>query len=224
MAGKQVSSLLLAIVVIAGISGFCSAATHVVGDRTGWTIPSSPSFYSDWASRQTFAVGDVLVFNFPANQHTVAAVTKANYDSCGTTNTIGAVMSNPPANVTLTAGTHYYVCTIGTHCAGGQKLAVTVGGPSGHYYVCTIGTHCAGGQKLAVTVGGPSGSPASAPTPTGGANTPTGSTTPAGEPTAAGGGAADSPGAAGTTDGPSGSTPPGNFATSTSVGLLSLVS
>lgn len=60
MAGKQVC-LLMAIVVIAGISSICSAQrAHIVGGTTGWTIPPSTTFYTTWASRETFQVGDVL--------------------------------------------------------------------------------------------------------------------------------------------------------------------
>ncbi|XP_021741754.1 cucumber peeling cupredoxin-like [Chenopodium quinoa] len=199
MAGYK-SSLLLALVMIAGISELCSAATHIVGGTTGWTIPSSPSTYSTWANGETFAVGDVLVFNFTTGAHTVAEVSKANYDVCSTNRTIGAVRSTGPASITLTAaGTHYFLCTIPNHCSTGQKLAVTVTGPTG--------------------------SPASSPAPAGGASAPSGGaatpaegpTTPSGTPTVP---AAGSPAA----DGPGSSSPPGNFAASTSVSMLSLVS
>lgn len=37
------------------------AATYVVGDSLGWTIPSGgASTYSNWASQHTFRVGDTL--------------------------------------------------------------------------------------------------------------------------------------------------------------------
>ncbi|PSS17851.1 Umecyanin like [Actinidia chinensis var. chinensis] len=37
-----------------------------------------------------------------------------------------------PANVTLTsAGDHYYICTFGSHCQAGQKLAITVSATPG---------------------------------------------------------------------------------------------
>jgi hypothetical protein len=36
------------------------AVDHEVGDTTGWKSPSSTSFYSDWASGKTFALGDTL--------------------------------------------------------------------------------------------------------------------------------------------------------------------
>jgi hypothetical protein len=36
------------------------AVDYQVGDGTGWRSPSSTSFYSDWASGKTFALGDTL--------------------------------------------------------------------------------------------------------------------------------------------------------------------
>lgn len=38
---------------------------HVVGDLIGWKVPhGGASFYSDWASRNQFKVGDSLRKNF----------------------------------------------------------------------------------------------------------------------------------------------------------------
>lgn len=117
--------------MVAILVGVCSGATHTVGGTTGWTIPpsSSSTFYSDWASKQQLQAGDVLVFNFTAG-HTVAPVSKASYDSCNTKNLLSAATTASPFRFNLTAGTHYYICTIPTHCTFGQKLAVTVTGPS----------------------------------------------------------------------------------------------
>lgn len=52
--------LLAAVVVVAGIVGKAGAATYVVGDTMAWTVPSSPTAYSDWASQYVFRAGDVL--------------------------------------------------------------------------------------------------------------------------------------------------------------------
>nr|GMC77696.1 cucumber peeling cupredoxin-like [Ipomoea batatas] len=103
---------------------------HVVGDNIGWTIPSNgAAAYSNWASGKTFNVGDILVFNFATNNHDVLRVPKASFDGCTSTNAIGNAIMNGPANVTLdSAGEHYYICTFGTHCQAGQKLAITVTG------------------------------------------------------------------------------------------------
>ncbi|XP_057537386.1 umecyanin-like [Amaranthus tricolor] len=196
MAGKNESVMLLATMVIMAASiGISSAATYTVGGNTGWKIPPQPNFYSNWASQQTFQVGDVLVFNFPAGAHTVAEVSKANFDSCGTANTIGAPKTTSPASVNLTkAGTQYFICTVNGHCGANQKLAITVTGPSS--------------------------APTASPTPPGGASTPSASspTIPAGGSAPTGNPVAEVPSS--TTAPP----PDGNFGASTSVGLLSLVS
>ncbi|CAI9285779.1 unnamed protein product [Lactuca saligna] len=75
---------------------------------------------------QTFRVGDVLLFNFITGFHHVAEVSQAAYGLCTTANPISIVITGP-AKVTLKApGTHYYVCTVGTHCQIGQKLTINV--------------------------------------------------------------------------------------------------
>lgn len=86
MAGKQ-TVLLLALVVIAAISGISSAATHIVGGRAGWTVPTNPNMYSSWANGETFAVGDVLGNLLPLlvlpSFHNVCMLRKsANSEAC----------------------------------------------------------------------------------------------------------------------------------------------
>ncbi|OUZ99881.1 Plastocyanin-like [Macleaya cordata] len=68
------------------------------------------------------------MFNFISDAHTVAEVTKADYDACNAAaNPIGSVLSTSPARIGLnSAGNHYYICTVGQHCVGGQKLSITV--------------------------------------------------------------------------------------------------
>ncbi|ONI16229.1 hypothetical protein PRUPE_3G086500 [Prunus persica] len=66
-------------------------------------------------------------FNFATNAHDVQEVPYASFDSCSSDNTIGSSITTGPANVTLTsAGDNYFICTYGTHCQSGQKLAITV--------------------------------------------------------------------------------------------------
>ncbi|KAM3359511.1 hypothetical protein BC332_30677 [Capsicum chinense] len=103
---------------------------HVVGDNIGWVVPpTGASAYSTWASKNTFNVGDTLVFKFPSNIHNVQEVTKASFDECSTKFTRGPAISIGPANVTLkSAGDKYYICTVGKHCIAGQKLAIIVSG------------------------------------------------------------------------------------------------
>ncbi|KAJ8756184.1 hypothetical protein K2173_024731 [Erythroxylum novogranatense] len=76
---------------------------------------------------KTFAVGDIITFNFRSNEHDVRRVQKTSFDACTSTNTIGDAKMTGPTNITLTSsGEHYYICTIGRHCQFGQKLAITV--------------------------------------------------------------------------------------------------
>ncbi|KAF9605881.1 hypothetical protein IFM89_020291 [Coptis chinensis] len=110
----------------------CTSAqtTHIVGDASGWAVPpAGPTFYSSWASRQTFRVNDTLVFNFASMMHDVATVTRTAYDACDASSPIGPVPTTGPVTVTLTTqGLQYYFCSVQGHCAAGQKLSINVVG------------------------------------------------------------------------------------------------
>nr|GMC84439.1 blue copper protein-like [Ipomoea batatas] len=131
MANKLMSmGLVIALVAAAAsmLHGSSAQTTHVVGDTTGWTIPTNggASIYSTWASRNTFTVGDILVFRFSTGAHDVTQVSRAGFDGCNATNPISQ-NTNGPANISLTtAGQHYYICSISGHCGIGQKLAINV--------------------------------------------------------------------------------------------------
>ncbi|XP_068652037.1 mavicyanin-like [Aristolochia californica] len=123
------TSLIGAALFLAALFHFSAAATtHVVGDGTGWTIPNGGAqFYSNWASSQTFRVGDTLVFNFVTGAHDVAQVSKEEFDSCTASNPIGPIIINGPANVPLNAtGNHNFICAVGGHCNAGQRLSIVV--------------------------------------------------------------------------------------------------
>ncbi|XP_061371752.1 blue copper protein-like [Gastrolobium bilobum] len=98
------------------------ATVYTVGDTSGWAIGAD---YSTWTSAKTFAVGDSLVFNYGAG-HTVDEVKESDYKSCTTGNSINTDSSGATTIALKTAGTHYFICAVPGHCAGGMKLAVTV--------------------------------------------------------------------------------------------------
>ncbi|CAA7403999.1 unnamed protein product [Spirodela intermedia] len=130
MTSSSSSALPFFILVVVYAATGALAATFEVGDNQIWSIPSSPSYYTDWASRQTFAVGDSLVFNFNNGAHDVLEVTRANYDDCTTSNPI-ATYTTGPATVELTAaGTRYFICGVNGHCSAGQKMTLTVAAAS----------------------------------------------------------------------------------------------
>ncbi|KAE9587115.1 hypothetical protein Lal_00004725 [Lupinus albus] len=114
--------LSLAILVAINIAMPTLAAIYTVGDNSGWTIGAD---YSTWTSDKTFSVGDSLVFNYGAG-HTVDEVKESDYKSCTTGNSISTDSSGATTIALKSEGTHYFICAIPGHCAGGMKLAVTV--------------------------------------------------------------------------------------------------
>ncbi|KAM7511518.1 hypothetical protein LguiB_010393 [Lonicera macranthoides] len=129
MARRLNMALFMALMAIAAFQMQSSEAqtTHIVGGSLGWTVPpAGPIAYITWAATQNFTVGDVLVFNYPTNVHDVGEVTQSAFDGCNGTNPI-SLSTAGPTNITLSsAGTHHFICTVGTHCNLGQKLAINV--------------------------------------------------------------------------------------------------
>jgi hypothetical protein len=59
---KNLNTLVFVLLTVATLlHGSLAQTKHVVGDSTGWTIATGGAqFYSNWASKQTFTVGDTL--------------------------------------------------------------------------------------------------------------------------------------------------------------------
>ncbi|KAJ4718399.1 cucumber peeling cupredoxin-like [Melia azedarach] len=130
---KFVCIALVGVLAVALMECAAAKTVHVVGDSMGWTIPTSgeAGAYDTWAASKKFVVGDVLTFNFVKNEHDVLQVPKASYDGCSSSNPIGNLITDGPANITLNStGEHYFICTFGRHCQVGQKLAITVSAAS----------------------------------------------------------------------------------------------
>lgn len=68
------------------------------------------------------------MFNWTGT-HSVAEVSKADYDKCRTKSPDGEIHETSPANYTLNSnGTHYFICTVDSHCDRGQKVTINIGG------------------------------------------------------------------------------------------------
>ncbi|KAJ6971935.1 uclacyanin-3-like [Populus alba x Populus x berolinensis] len=121
----NIASALL-ILVLAAPAAY-AATTYTVGDSSGWTNFGD---YTTWASGKTFAVGDSLLFKY-GSSHSVAEVSKADYDSCSTSNILKSYTDGSSTVPLSTAGPMYFICSTPGHCSGGMKLAVTVVAASG---------------------------------------------------------------------------------------------
>eukprot|EP01012_Entosiphon_sulcatum_P032372 TRINITY_DN41183_c0_g1_i1.p1 TRINITY_DN41183_c0_g1~~TRINITY_DN41183_c0_g1_i1.p1 ORF type:complete len:526 (+),score=48.52 TRINITY_DN41183_c0_g1_i1:101-1678(+) len=104
-----------------------------------WTMPGD---YPDVTVRQ----GDSLVFVYPQNNHDVSVVpTQAAFTNCDLTNKVtyallnGSVAYGKPGTTTVdaftlvtyiypatTVGQVYFICGVGSHCLGGQKVRINV--------------------------------------------------------------------------------------------------
>lgn len=122
--------MLLAVVAVALVQ-YAQGATHDVGGADGWNAPGlgnsfNRTYLNDWASTQTFVVGDSLFFEYAANAHTVVDVTEGNYTACNYTNPI---QSWDAGNTTVPLnqpGPLYFICGVPGHCLAGQKFAINV--------------------------------------------------------------------------------------------------
>nr|XP_027066301.1 early nodulin-like protein 2 [Coffea arabica] len=142
--GHCFSGQKLAIIVTRGSPGPPSSSpvppsprapvTYIVGDHLGWLVPpGGPIAYETWAYDKTFAVGDILVFNFANATQDVAEVTKSAYSGCDTSSPLRVISTSPARIILTSAGEHFYTSTYFTHCSLGQKLAINVtdfGSPS----------------------------------------------------------------------------------------------
>ncbi|CAK7345454.1 unnamed protein product [Dovyalis caffra] len=108
------------------LQGANAANTYIVGDELGWVVPPNSSYYEEWANSKTFQKGDSLVFNWTTGTHTATQVsTKEEYDNC---TKMGIILVDPGVKVTFNEnGTHYFLCSEGTHCQQGQKMIIKIG-------------------------------------------------------------------------------------------------
>lgn len=115
--------IVLVAIVVLFLFDAANGAEITVGGASDWGLGFN---YTTWASSQTFRIGDTLDFKYTQGQHNVLEVTKANYDSCGTSNPISTHATGNDKVLLTEVGTRYFICGFTGHCAGGMKLAVDV--------------------------------------------------------------------------------------------------
>ncbi|KAM4133202.1 hypothetical protein ACJW30_01G310800 [Castanea mollissima] len=124
------------------LKGATAAQTYLVGDSFGWNVPPNSSYYTIWASKRTFYVGDLLTFNWTGSHTVGISHIQAEYDNCKKdpgevlSSSGPGVISGPvksiktgqkPENRPKTEknrGSFYFYCTVDDHCGSGQKFAI----------------------------------------------------------------------------------------------------
>ncbi|KAL5708831.1 hypothetical protein ACHQM5_019587 [Ranunculus cassubicifolius] len=121
MAFKQMLILVAFCIVV--LPAIATAKTFMVGDDSGWRTGFD---YQDWVKGKEFKTGDKLVFKYTEGAHTVLKVNGTEFQNC----------IKPPQNEALTTGND----------------VITLATPGDKWYICGVGNHCAGGQKMKITV------------------------------------------------------------------------
>ncbi|RWW77578.1 hypothetical protein BHE74_00014260 [Ensete ventricosum] len=107
--------LLVAVMSCLVIATQAHQKIHIVGGSYGWKIPPNKTFYEEWANKYSFFVGDKL-----------EASEEEEFAYCKQTNVEDVQFVGPTILGLTKAGVHYFYCSVGLHCEGGQKLRVNV--------------------------------------------------------------------------------------------------
>ncbi|KAG2574955.1 blue copper protein-like [Panicum virgatum] len=120
---SALAKAVVALVAMAAVAELAAAKNHTIQ----WSASGN---YGDWSASNAVSVGDTVVFTY-GPPHTVDELpSEADYTACSFG---GAVSSDSSGSTAFTfdkAGTRYFACATGSHCAGGQKVAITVSGAS----------------------------------------------------------------------------------------------
>ncbi|KAI4355599.1 hypothetical protein L6164_004356 [Bauhinia variegata] len=118
------------IIFFAAMNGSVGAKRQFkVGDHLGWQEPghNNTAFYSQWAAKNRFQIGDSLVFEY--QNDTVLTVEKEDYYNCDSKDPITA-FNNGRSIINLErAGPLYFISGTDNHCENGQRLIVEVMSP-----------------------------------------------------------------------------------------------
>ncbi|KAK9078837.1 hypothetical protein SSX86_002895 [Deinandra increscens subsp. villosa] len=103
------------------------ATEFVVGGKEkSWAIPTSANVLNEWAEKERFKVGDVLVFKYDSKTDSVLEVEEGDYKKCIKTKPIHEHHDGNTAVKINESGTFYFISGVDGHCEKGEKLEVKV--------------------------------------------------------------------------------------------------
>ncbi|RLM74344.1 hypothetical protein C2845_PM15G22930 [Panicum miliaceum] len=108
---SALAKALVALVAMAAVAELAAAKNHTIR----WSASGN---YGDWSASNAVSVGDTVAA-VGGGLHGVQLRRRGVVDSSGST----VFTFDKP-------GTRYFACATGSHCAGGQKVAITVSGAS----------------------------------------------------------------------------------------------
>ncbi|KAF5189337.1 Early nodulin-like protein [Thalictrum thalictroides] len=101
---------------------------YKVGNLDAWGIPTSTNkqVYTTWSNKQTFQLGDSLLFLYPPSEDSIIQVTEEAFKTCNLKNPI-LYMDNGNSLFNITSpGKYYFTSGVPGHCEKSQKLEISV--------------------------------------------------------------------------------------------------
>ncbi|KAK8569706.1 hypothetical protein V6N13_046752 [Hibiscus sabdariffa] len=109
------------LVALAVFVELAMAANYTVGGTNGGWDTSTD--LQSWVSAQTFSVGDSLIFQYTPN-HDVLEVSKADHDSCQTSNPLQTYTGGNTVVPLTSSGKRYFICGTLGHCSQGMQIEI----------------------------------------------------------------------------------------------------
>ncbi|CAK9867914.1 unnamed protein product [Sphagnum jensenii] len=114
------------VLTLTALLQIATAVDYTVGDEFGWSVPSSPDFYSDWVDEVApFTEGDTLEFNYAPGTDSVLLVDDLDYRTCNTGNPIQEYTFGPHPFVMRPVATYNFISGEPGHCLAGMRLTIT---------------------------------------------------------------------------------------------------
>ncbi|KAJ9171963.1 hypothetical protein P3X46_015257 [Hevea brasiliensis] len=126
MASVNIAVILILVAMALYAVSVAMAATYMVGDSAGWTLPQQPIYYDKWAADKTFVVGDTLVFDYNPQYHNVLRVDQLGFQSCNATSPIMRYASGRDSVALQSPGHFFFLCGFPGHCQAGQKVHIHI--------------------------------------------------------------------------------------------------
>ncbi|KAK9698151.1 hypothetical protein RND81_08G085400 [Saponaria officinalis] len=116
------------ILVISMMLSYTEARDHLVGGKAdAWKVPSSETeSLNNWAEKNRFNIGDILVWKYDSKKDSVMQVTREAYLTCNTSNPIAEHKDDETKVVLDKPGPQYFISGIKDNCDKGEKLIVLV--------------------------------------------------------------------------------------------------
>ncbi|KAK1260139.1 hypothetical protein QJS04_geneDACA018093 [Acorus gramineus] len=118
-------SSLLWLLVLAPMAA--SALQFKVGGSMGWTVPSDPNSFNDWAGKNRFKIGDTLLFVYDPAKDSVLQVTQPDYDSCNVASPVATLPKSGNTVFTINhSGRLFFISGSRDNCVKNEKMTVVI--------------------------------------------------------------------------------------------------